>query len=390
LKQLRWLEIIFIGCIFTVGCGKHTAKKPDPTKGRVTGIVLCADTGKPARFATVTLSALPRKDDKLDENEALPPTETTETDLDGRFKLEAVEPGLYYAFATLDGYLDPKAGIDFTKLNEKASGQERIQGAINQWKDHLVEVSVSVRRTADVALQIERGAEIGGTVTYDDGSPAIGMHIQLFRKTEKNAMTRVGLTLYGETTLAASNGHGHFNVTNLSAGEYTVCAMLPTDSQDAAPLICLGNTFRKKNAKTIKVQAGEVSTGMDIEIPLAGLHGVAGSATAAADGQPLCRGTVRLLYADDREKAREDTTVEDGSFSFTYVPEGKYILQVSDARDADKEYSETGSCNGGSVATVLSDRRYVDKEIPVTVLSDDVNDLQVQLDIAPSNKTKEP
>jgi hypothetical protein len=50
-----------------------------------------------------------------------------------------------------------------------------------------------------------------------------------------------------------------------------------------------------------------------------GLHGVAGNVAALADGHALCRGTVRLLYADDREKARESLIMEDGSFSFVCI-----------------------------------------------------------------------
>src|SRR5208283_2759890 len=102
----RWLWIIPLICLFAAGCEKHKPKKPDSSKGTVTGIVLCADTGKPARFATVTLSAAPKKEHAKDgekdqssgDGDPLPDTETAVTDLDGRFTLEAVDPGVYYAF----------------------------------------------------------------------------------------------------------------------------------------------------------------------------------------------------------------------------------------------------------------------------------------------------
>src|ERR1035437_4284600 len=94
-------------CLFAGGCNKHLAKKPDPTKGTVTGIVLCADTGKPARFAMVNLTGAPKPDEKSDDGDLMPASESTITDLDGRFRMEAVEPGRYFAFAILEGYLDP-------------------------------------------------------------------------------------------------------------------------------------------------------------------------------------------------------------------------------------------------------------------------------------------
>jgi hypothetical protein len=385
------LWVFSIGCLLIAGCETKKPKKPDPTKGVVTGIVLCADTGKPARFAKVTLSAAPKKDEKAEQGAPLPEDETAVTDLDGRFRLEAVEPGRYYAFATLEGYLNPLRGLDFASLNEHPSGQEQELDAIDQWKDHLVEVTVHVRRASDISLQVERGAEVRGTVTYDDGSPAIGMHFQLFRKTEKKGWTDVGITLFSGWALdELSDSHGRYNLTNLSAGEYKVCAMMPLDSQDTAPRICLGNTFRMKDANTVKVQAGEIAGGADIEIPLSGMHAVAGTVSAVADSHALKDATVRLLYADDKEKAREAKTLEDGSFYFPYVPEDKYIVQVSGAKDAEPEKPEAGSGDSGDATSKPSaTRSYMDKEMPVVVMGE-VDDLKIQLALTPPDKPKGP
>ena len=391
MKRLRWLWVFSIGCLLIAGCDTKKPKKPDPTKGVVTGIVFCADTGKPARFAKVTLSAAPQKDGKAEQGAPLPEDEATVTDLDGRFRLEAVEPGHYYAFATLEGYLNPMRGLDFAKLDGISDKQEQELEVVKQWKDHLVEVTVHVHRTADLSLQVERGAEIRGTVTFDDGSPAIGMHFQLFRKNEKNGWTDVGITIFSGWALdELSDSHGRFNLTNLLAGEYKVCAMMPLDSQDTAPRICLGNTFRMKDAKTVKVQTGEVASGYDIEIPLSGLHTVAGTISALADGHVLKGATVQLLYADDREKTREAKTPEDGSFSFPYVPEGKYIVQISGAKDAEQKSPEPGSGDSGTVTSItIAARSYANKETPVTVMSE-VDDLQIQLVVNPPDKPKGP
>jgi hypothetical protein len=366
--RYRWLWVLSLLCLVLGGCNnKHPAKKPDPTKGAVTGIVLCADTGKPARFATVTLSAVPQKDEKAEKGAPLPATETTMTDLEGRFRLEAVEPGRYYAFATLEGYLDPVRGLDIGRIDALEGDREQELEAIREWKEHLVDLSVHVHRTSDVTLQIERGAEINGTVSFDDGSPAIGMHFQVLRKTEKGGWSDVGFALLAEWAVsAASDGHGRFSLTNLTAGEYTVCAMMPGGTQDSAACVCLGNVLRKKDAATVKVKAGEVLNSVEIAIPLSGLHTVAGNVTALADGHAIARGKVLLLYADDREKARESALTEDGSFSFEYVPEGKFIVQVAGAADAEEMPPGEGV------------RQYKNKEIPVTVL-DNVDDLAISL-----------
>ena len=383
MARLRWLSILPIACLLLAGCNKFQHKKPDPTKGVVTGVVLCSDTGKPARFATVILTAVPKKGEKSDDADPLPAAETTVTDLDGRFRLEAVQPGHYYAFATLEGYLDPEFALDPDKLKSLSTGWEQRNYSIAQWKDHLTEVTVGVRRVSEVSIQIERAAEIAGTVTFDDGSPAIGMHFQLFRRTEKGAWTDVGLALMDSWTIhALSDSHGRFSLTNLPEGEYAVCALMPADEESAAPRVCLGDVFRRKNAKTVKVGAGETAAGIDIEIPLSGLHAVSGAVTALADGHPIKHGTVRLLYADDREKARETALLEDGSYSLEYVPEDKYILQVSDAQDEEQNAAVTGQGDAPKeTAPTVSVRRYADKEIPLTVLNN-MEDFNIALPAA--------
>jgi len=380
LARLRWLSILPIACLLLAGCNKFQHKKPDPTKGVVTGVVLCSDTGKPARFATVILTAVPQKGEKSDDADPLPAAETTITDLDGRFRLEAVQPGRYYAFATLEGYLDPEFALDPDKLKSLSAGWEQRNYSIEQWKDHLTQVTVGVHRISEVSIQIERAAEIAGTVTFDDGSPAIGMHFQLFRKTEKSGWTDVGLALMDSWTIhALSDSHGRFSLTNLPAGEYTVCALMPADEESAAPRVCLGDVFRRKKAKTVKVGAAETAAGIDIEIPLSGLHTVSGAVTALADAHPINHGTVRLLYANDREKARETALLDDGSYVLEYVPDDKYILQVSDAQDEEQKVAASGKGDAQTeTAQTVPVRRYADKEILLTVVNN-IEDFNVVL-----------
>src|SRR6266550_8792992 len=101
----RWFLVCSAVCLMMYDCGpnsRFSPRRPDPTKGTVTGTVICTDTGKPARFATVQL--LPGPNART--GEGAPGEEATVTDLDGKFKIEAVTPGDYFAYATLDGYLD--------------------------------------------------------------------------------------------------------------------------------------------------------------------------------------------------------------------------------------------------------------------------------------------
>ena len=253
MARLRKLWILPVVCMLAAGCDKNANRKPDPTKGAIAGIVICADTGKPARFATVNLTPVPVKHDQPSDQPPLAPVATIDTGLDGRFRMEAVPPGDYYAFATLDGYLDPERGIDFGKVSANGTTSEEEQNAIDQWKDQLIEVKVQVRRVAEISIALRRAAEIGGVVSYDDGSPAIGVHFQLFRKSTKKDWGAVGLPLLGSWTIdTVSDSHGHYDIDGLEPGTYIVCAMMPIDSEDAAPRICLGNVFRREKCNDIE------------------------------------------------------------------------------------------------------------------------------------------
>ena len=367
------LSLALLFALAVAGCDRHPAKKPDPTKGVVTGQVLCADTGKPARFATVTLSrvaATADKDEEQNKDSApLQATETAITDLEGRFRMEAVEPGRYYAFATLDGYLDLVHSLDFDRIAALTSDADQAKEAVAEWKDHLVEINVRAQRTSETPLSLERGAELAGTVSFDDGSPAIGLHFRLLRKTKDGKASEVGLALFREWKLAAvTDSHGRYALTNLPAGEYTVCALLPAATESEAAPVCLGNLFRRHGAKSVKVSAGEVATVVDIEVPLGKLHTVSGT-LAARDGHPIPHATLRLTWADDKEPAREmKVDSEDGSFRLDYVPEGSFLLEVADA-------AETQDNNHPQKPAV----QYTGKQIPLRV-EGEVPDLNVVLD----------
>jgi hypothetical protein len=157
---------------------------------------------------------------------------------------------------------------------------------------------------------------------------------------------------------------------------------MPLDNEGAAPAVCLGDTFRRKDGRITKLTAGESVNGADIMIPLSGLHTVSGTVTVLADGHTPSHAKVRLLYADDREDARELPLNNDGMFTFEYVPEGKYILQIAGAEDEEKTNAAHGAGNSDPAPPKAKAVHYADKEIPLTV-ENDLDDLVVSLTTAP-------
>ncbi len=379
------------------GCPEDNApRKPDPTKGTVTGLVLCTDTGKPARFAEVLL--LPAYDPKTagtgPDKDSVDLDEGATTGLDGKFKIEAVPPGEYYAFATLDGYIDPTLAVDENRLGSQASEREKIIDEIEQWKDHMVKLTVTAQHVTDINASIDRGAEIDGVMSYYDSSPAIGIRFAVLRKTAQDHWIKIGSN--GDDSWPMdekSDGRGRYSITDLPQGEYKVCALLPVKDENASPQFCFGGGFRIDKAETVKVSAGETHNGVDIVLPLDGLFTVAGNITAGTDAHAPSQATVHLLYADDREEARKTAMLKDGSFNFDYVPAGNYILQVTNAQDAvasapaqNAGGQSAGGSNGGDPGAgtgaapqaAPSVHKYMDKETPLSVQSD-MDDVQVTL-----------
>ena len=361
-------------CLMLYECGpssRFAPRKADPTKGTVTGTVICADTGKPARFATIQL--LPSPNATSGDNG--PSEEIAVTDLDGKFKIEAVAPGDYFASATLEGYLNPLYGVDFDRMDPDDDKKANAD-LIEQWKEHMVPVSVAARSTTDFSIEIERGAEVTGTVAYDDGSPAIGMRFALYRKNGKGGWSGVGPPSSKDFSLEArSDTRGRFAVTNLPPGEFAICAMIPGDNQPGSPQVCLGNVFRKRDARTLTVSAGDSVSGADIVIPLHAIHAVAGSLQQAINNKPANKARLHLLYPDDREEAMAVEMFDDGSFLFPFVAQGSYILKVTDA-----SWTETIATQAadGSTNNVNKDHPLADREMMVMV-DGDVRDIKVPL-----------
>jgi len=390
-KRLCWLGVAAFACLMLSGCPDDNApRKPDPTKGTVTGLVLCTDTGKAARFATVMLLRAydPKTAADGPDKDSVDLDENGTTGLDGKFKIEAVPPGDYYAFATLDGYIDPTLAVDENRLGSGASEREKLIDEIDQWKDHLVKLTVAAQHVSDISVSIDRGAEIDGTMSYDDSSPAIGIRFVVLRKTAQDHWIKIGSNGDdGWPSDVKSDGRGRYSIPDLPEGEYKVCALLPVKDENMSPKFCFGGGFRINKAESVKVSAGETHDGVDIMLPLDGLFTVAGNITAGTDAHAPSQATVHLLYADDREEARQTAMLKDGSFSFDYVPVGSYILQITNAQDAAAGAPAAGGANGGETggagsgtqaqaATLV--HKYMDKETPLSVQSD-LDDVQVML-----------
>jgi len=328
----------------------HSTRPED--YGTVTGHVTCSDTQRPARVAEVRLvpvmPTILTEDEKsgfgdgLAQGNQLPPVET---DMSGGYILRNVVPGDYYLRVDYIGYITPLTSFTRAQLSKPAPDvQQRMQRDLQ-----IIRVTAHATTQADSVLL--RGAAVSGSVLYDDGSPAIGLHVALLSANEKGEYNKEYQTgFYTPPT----DDQGRFRIDSIPPGKYIVAANLSfndhstmsmpsPDGKGAVQMtmtrtwfslpIYSGSVLRRRDAIVIDATAGQEIAYANLTVPLSKLHPVSGS-LLAPDGHTVNAGKVRLLHQDDREELTSvDIRPDDQQFHFPYVPEDTYALTVSGARD---------------------------------------------------------
>jgi hypothetical protein len=91
---------------------------------------------------------------------------------------------------------------------------------------------------------------------------------------------------------------------------------------------------RQSQAASVKLHAGQELTGQDMTIPISKLHKLSGRVAAGQDGHLVNAAKVALVTRDEgKELASTVVSRDDGLFHFEFIPEGDYIVRVSEARD---------------------------------------------------------
>ncbi len=305
----------------------------------VSGRVLCADTQHPARFAQVTLVPATNGGDGDRGRMAV-----GRTDLDGRFTINNVPPGDYFATADLTGYMDNAPAVR-NALREGSAAPDAIAT--------VPRVQVSAGGAA-VQLSLERGAVLAGSVQWDDGSPASGVQVsaQPASATGNQALAGpqngpgFGLGRPGNFGSGGqTDDRGHFRLSGLAPGSYVLRASvqspLPQGSNSGGggrfnQLVSLSvyapDKLRRTDAAVLKLAAGEERADVNVVLGLGGMHTVAGQVSSAAAA--VRSGSVLLTDQTDPSLNRRGVINPDGSFFVPYVPAGTYTLRVTASAQA--------------------------------------------------------
>jgi hypothetical protein len=132
--------------------------------------------------------------EKNDEGDPLPAAETTITDLDGRFASRPSNPA-----ATMPSppskaiWIRCWASIRTGSNPCPATGTPSVLHRSVEGSPHRSHRGRA--RVSEISMQIERAAEISGTVTFDDGTPGHRHALSALPQDRERAMTEVGLPL---------------------------------------------------------------------------------------------------------------------------------------------------------------------------------------------------
>jgi Carboxypeptidase regulatory-like domain len=342
--------------VIALASAAQTAK---PGTGTVTGHVYCADTNAPARMASVQLKRV--KDAKsgavahAGPSVYAPVGGVVETALDGSFVIPNVPPGSYYVAVTAAGYLS-------SHPNDEDTNDPEPQPPAGRSPVLTPRVDVQADQSASIDVRIERGAAVSGAIRFDDGSPAAGVIVVVLHKSKDKwvASPTGDFGAFAMPSSLMTDDLGHYRIGGLRADEYIVQATLnhmdltpagPDGSDFSGALrsslaIYSGDTTHRSDAVPFKLGTGEERNSEDIAIPLSKLHSISGVVTAVSDGHAINNGHLEIEDPQDKESIVQAELNKDGAFHLEGVPEGSYLLRVTDASDREtQQIAFTGAQN---------------------------------------------
>jgi hypothetical protein len=309
--------------------------------GTVTGQVLCSDTSKPARFAQVSLAPEASSTPNTQQRRSSGSNNST-TGPDGAFAIKNVPAGVYDLVVTLPGYIQPLRQLNLVASSDPAAQQP--------WLDMLTKVTVQAGQTSNAIATAYRGADLLGTVLYDDGSPAAGITVSALISLPRggaSASTSTAVSTpanarvlpYGVSAL--TDDRGRFSLSGLSDGSYTVQAV-PRGGLIFP--VYLGNTIDRSQATYVSVRTGEERADLAMQIDITDLHHVRG-VVVGTDNHALANTNVTLSLSSSPYASLRAVTAADGTFSFADVPDGKFDLASNGASDPDSNavYKSAGA-----------------------------------------------
>jgi len=382
---MRSLFAAVVLCSFPTFASAQKAEpstQPQIPTFTVKGRVVFDDSNRPVRRAQIALIQLPATRPAGERSSA--------TDRDGRFVIEDVPTGVYFAMVNLPGIISPLA---FMSLTERGPSENFDLKSIREFCTEVIVDGGNV----DVTVHARRGGAISGKITYSDGEPAIDAQVAIIRRTGKKA-TRL-LTGFSAAALMSlrTDDRGRYRIAGIPPGEYVVSASetntSPTNrrgrddffggmfSSDALLATYYGGSNRMDDATKLEVTSGSDASDIDITLQDATPHTVRGSVIAKLDRVPLPGATLSIRMRDQGSwfgnDAQQLSTDDQGTWVFDGVPDGTYVISVEPPPNfpvagADASAKLTEDEDGVPQRKDVPTRKFVRHEMEITVSGSDL------------------
>ena len=323
---------------------RGAAEEQKPLTSKLRGRVVYDDTGRPVRRARVIL---------LEDGSAEGTGESALTNANGEFEIADVKAGRYFIIVEGPGLLTPYSflNVDDTQGNELD---------FNAFRSRFDEVTVDGRSDAHVQVRARRGGSITGTVSYENGDPAINVTVTLLRRQKGRLRQYLGGVGESPNGSVPTDDRGVYRFAGLPPGEYLVSVAEQIvhgdgesdgDGEEGVPSATNGGTplvvtyypaaTRVAEAGAIKLDAGEEHAGVDITLVERGLYTLAGVVRDKRTGQPVADVHLGLhLKEGEAEEMpliidHNTQTDDEGHWQFNELPDGLYVLTVQPQQESD-------------------------------------------------------
>lgn len=280
----------------------------------IAGTVVAADTGQPLSDARVMLVP-------LDPGRALPTRRPDAiSDNAGHFAIANIRPGQFMISVERNGYMTRQWGRENTR------------------QAPAVLVLTAGQSVPDLLLPMLRPAVIEGRVTDKNGEPMAGAVVEALGRNVYRGKTT--FTAYGE---AGTDDHGEYRIFNIMPGKYWLAASHNEEfgrsggeiTSEPYPAVYYPKSSRIDGATPIHLSGGEEVRGVDFTLipdPVGGYE-ISGKVTNAISNSPA-PAAVALAPADGPagvEGRGTGANPHDGTFQFSHVQPGKYVLTATGA-----------------------------------------------------------
>lgn len=381
-----------------------------PANSTLRGRIFYADTGRAVKRAALMLISGRGFGGPVGTLSAL-------TDGNGAFQIKNVPAGTYYAMVNAPGVISPLAFVDLSKMRGSGEAEE-----FEKATEGFEKIVVDGITDAEVQIAARRGGAIGGRVMYDNGDPAIGVKVEILRKTKDKFLPVI--PNFGSFFMMFMGGggfqtddRGFYRFAGLPAGEYIVKITENTSHSESGGgrsynefeimfggsssllSIFYPDVFDSKSADLIKVELGQEISEINLTIPNRGLHTVEGKIVSRKDKSPVrARLTIKREGEEDvysifsemgGRREQGSASDENGNWKFKELPKGSYKLVIepipSEGEYRGGEY--TGEYPSSNVTTTNVTPRNAPPPKPrlakkiqiITVEDEDISEMVIEL-----------